>query len=241
MQKIKVAAAQIEISENSQPNLDKIIEYLNRAQKEGAKLVVFPETCLYPKFDGIPKTELDKILSKIQSKCKELELWAVVGAYIKEKDFVKNSAFLIDSSGKIAHTHCKTRKWESENGITCIPSDFPVLETELGKLGLAICWDISNEQIIQQFRSKGAEIILCPSWIPAENTSDFAETVPLGFAFFTDSFVIFADSTNDNGGKSAICSPRNFLARGYGKEKLLVAELNPADLEEMKNLKRFSD
>ena len=241
MDKIKVAAAQIEVSENPQANLEKILEYLSDAKKQNAALVVFPETCIYPKFDGIEKSKLNPILSQIEKKCKELKIWAVVGVYVKEVDIVKNVAHLINSNGKIVHSHYKTRKWESEEGITCEPSDFPVLDTELGKIGLAICWDISNEQIIQNFRKKGAEIILCPSWIPDGNTSDFAETVPLGLAFFSDAFVIFADSTNDNGGKSAICSPRNFLAKDYGKEALLVAELNPEQLVEMKSLKGLSD
>ena len=68
MNKIKVAAAQIEVSENPQANLEKILKYLSDAKKQNAALVVFPETCIYPKFDGIEKSKLNPILSQIEKK-----------------------------------------------------------------------------------------------------------------------------------------------------------------------------
>ena len=237
MEKIIVAAAQIELSKDLDINLKKFLNYLSLAKQKNSSIVVFPETCLYPEFDGLEKKKLDYLLSQIQTACNKLKIFCVAGAYVKENGLVKNAAYLISSKGEILHTHYKTRRWESEAGITCNPASFPVLNTEIGKLGMAICWDISDPNIITHFRQKGAEIILCPSWIPPENTSHFAEAVPLGLAFYTDSFIIFADSLKENFARSCICSPRNFLSRDYDKEVLLIAELDPKNLEEMKSLK----
>ena len=240
MKKVTVAAAQIEVSENLEANTKKVLDYLEKAKQKKASIVVFPETSLYPNFDGVEKKKLESALSKIMESCKKLSMWSVVGAYVKENGLVKNAAYLINSNGEILHTHYKTRRWESEDGISCEPAEFPVLDTEVGKLGLAICWDISDQNIVAQFRQKGAEIILCPSWIPYENTAHFAETVPLGLAFYTDSFVIFADCLKENFARSCICSPRNFLAKDYDRETLLVAELDSEALNEMKRLKNLS-
>jgi len=72
---------------------------------------------------------------------------------------------LIDRKGKLAgkyrKTHLPREEWEA--GIT--PGDeYPVFETDFGKIGLTICWDVQFPEPSRAMALKGAEIILLPIW-----------------------------------------------------------------------------
>jgi predicted amidohydrolase len=52
---------------------------------------------------------------------------------------------------------------EIDGGIT--PGDsFPVFETDFGKIGIMICWDVYFPEPARMLALKGAEIILLPIW-----------------------------------------------------------------------------
>jgi predicted amidohydrolase len=96
---------------------------------------------------------------------KELNSYVVAGLYEKEGAALYNTAVLIGRDGKLAgkyrKTHLPREEWEA--GIT--PGDeYPVFETDFGKVGLIICWDVQFPEPSRAMARKGAEVLLLPIW-----------------------------------------------------------------------------
>ena len=93
------------------------------------------------------------------------QCYIVAGIYERADKIVYNTAVLLDRSGKVAGTYRKTHlpREEWEAGIT--PGDsYPVFETDFGRVGIMICWDVQFPDPARAMALKGAEILLLPIW-----------------------------------------------------------------------------
>lgn len=95
----------------------------------------------------------------------ELNSYIVAGIYEQEGPVLYNTAILIGRDGKLAgkyrKTHLPREEWEA--GIT--PGDnYPVFDTDFGKVGLIICWDVQFPEPSRAMARKGAEVLLLPIW-----------------------------------------------------------------------------
>jgi predicted amidohydrolase len=72
---------------------------------------------------------------------------------------------LIDREGNLAGRYRKVAlpREEIEGGVT--PGDsYPVFDTDFGRIGMMICWDLEFPEVARQLAIKGAEVILMPIW-----------------------------------------------------------------------------
>jgi predicted amidohydrolase len=78
-----------------------------------------------------------------------------------------NTAVLIDRAGKIAGVYDKVYPyWGEFQGITppTEPGEsVPVFQTDFGKIGLAICFDVNFPEVWQRLADRGAEVVVWPS------------------------------------------------------------------------------
>jgi predicted amidohydrolase len=96
---------------------------------------------------------------------RELKCYIVAGIYERAAPVVYNTAVLIDREGKVAgryrKTHLPREEWEA--GIT--PGDsYPIFETDFGRIGLMVCWDIQFPEPWRALGLQGAELVLLPIW-----------------------------------------------------------------------------
>ncbi len=106
-----------------------------------------------------PTTErLAKLASKIHA-------YVIAGLYEKHNNILYNTAVLIDRNGKLVGAYRKTHlpREEWEKGITH-GNEYPIFETDLGKIGIIICWDLQFPEPSRAMAAKGAEIIFIPIW-----------------------------------------------------------------------------
>jgi predicted amidohydrolase len=78
---------------------------------------------------------------------------------------VFNTAILLDRAGRLAGTYRKTHlpREEWEAGLT--PGNtYPVFDTDFGKVGLIVCWDVQFPEPSRAMALKGAELLLLPIW-----------------------------------------------------------------------------
>jgi hypothetical protein len=77
-----------------------------------------------------------------------------------------NSAILFDRSGNIACIYDKIYPFWEEFEWTppaCPGRDVHVVETDFGKVGMAICFDANFPSVFKRLSDQGAEIVLWPS------------------------------------------------------------------------------
>ena len=96
---------------------------------------------------------------------RKLNSYIVAGLYERSGKIVYNTAVLLGRTGKLVGTYRKTHlpREEWEAGIT--PGDhYPVFDTDFGKVGVMICWDLQFPEPARALALQGAEIICLPIW-----------------------------------------------------------------------------
>lgn len=96
---------------------------------------------------------------------KSLNSYVVAGIYERAAPAVYNTAVLIDRQGRVIgqyrKTHLPREEWEA--GLT--PGEnYPIFETDFGKVGLMICWDVQFPEPWRALGLQGAELVLIPIW-----------------------------------------------------------------------------
>ncbi|HKW99229.1 MAG TPA: carbon-nitrogen hydrolase family protein [Bryobacteraceae bacterium] len=91
--------------------------------------------------------------------------YVVAGIYEREGSAIYNTAVLIDRAGNLTGKYRKVYlpREEIEGGLT--PGhDYPVFQTDFGKVGVMICWDLQYTDPARALALRGAEMILMPIW-----------------------------------------------------------------------------
>ena len=175
--KIEVAVAQIDIpSLCPETNLKKVLDLMEeiKINRKENSLIVFPESTnvgYMQEFDNtffndyVKKSEdlSGPFISSIRNKAESLNVHVVIGMsrlkHNKPKKDLFNSAVLIDNKGNIGGVYDKIHLFREEKKIFKPGSEIQVYDTQIGKIGLAICYDMSFPEISRILALKGAEIV----------------------------------------------------------------------------------
>ena len=242
-----IAAAQFNVVPNDIPaNTERCIHYLDRARHEAnARLLVFPESIttgynpdMPPKdlFQMLPKNP--ELLAPIQDACRKLRINCVLPTYERgpKTGQVYNSAFMIDARGRNLGVYRKTHLFPTErlenNGWSIPGNQYPVFQTNIGKVGIQICFDGDFPEISRILAVKGAQIICRPSalmrhfeiWEFTNKTRAYENHV-----HFIAPNAVGIDAANTTFfGHSMIVSPAaQTIALARAVDDLIYAELNP--------------
>lgn len=96
---------------------------------------------------------------------KRRNAYMVAGVYERVGHVVYNTAVLIGRDGAVKGAYRKTHlpREEVEAGLT--PGGaYPVFETDFGRVGLMICWDVQFPEPARALALRGAEILFLPIW-----------------------------------------------------------------------------
>ena len=94
---------------------------------------------------------------------RQYNLYIVAGLLEKDGNVVYNTAVLIDRKGNLAGKYRKISlpREEIDGGIT--PGDeTPVFDTDFGRIGMMICWDVTFPETARALAKQGAEVIFLP-------------------------------------------------------------------------------
>jgi len=169
---VKLALCQVESRNGDKPyNLNKALEIIESAAKQGANIVVFPETYYTgyyntkKEFFELAETSDGDLFRSMSKACKSLGLCVIIGYVEKKKDdkSIYNSLMFIDNYGKLATSYTKFYSWAQERKIFPNGNKLPVIETDFGKIGLLLCYDIEFPETSRILAFKGADIIICCS------------------------------------------------------------------------------
>lgn len=231
----KIAIAQIEIFDELDKNIKKVLNFIEKASSKNADLVCFPESCLGEDFLSIKCKEI----KSIQKKCKEKSIYCIFGAHIKENSKIFNSAILVDRLGEIQYTYKKVNLFPNLDLEQTLPGkENEVIETDFGKIGIIICWDFAFPEYIKKLSNDGAQIIFCPSYLlnDAKISKDVFRSYPLTRAFENLAYFISCDAFTDEVlSESYICSPLKVLNKIKHREGIIFEDL---DLRKITKLRK---
>lgn len=156
-------------SSGSMENLQQYAKFIESAASQDADIVCLPEgsTMVGTGLDYIAASEpvpgpSTDFLGNIARKH---NMYIVAGMLEKDGTTVYNTAVLIDRKGNVSGKYHKVSlpREEIEGGVT--PGDeLPVFDTDFGKIGMMICWDVTFPEAARALAFKGAEVIFLPIW-----------------------------------------------------------------------------
>lgn len=147
----------------SERPLERIIDVVEREAARGADLIVLPET-----FTGnkAPETLEGKTVRGISRVAKAHGTYIVCPIDRQDGGRRYNSAVLIDRGGTVAGVYDKVFPYWSEFDLAPpvdIGNKVPVFETDFGRIGFAICFDVNFPEVWQALADRGAELVVWPS------------------------------------------------------------------------------
>jgi len=243
-EKIKVALAQVSFQlEDKARNIRKIEYNTKKARKEGAELVIFPELSLtgytlrdrlYENAETIPGNSTN-ILEKVAEETGAHIVFGMPELSEKTKSTIYNTAVLIGPEGFIGRyrkMHLPTHSVFEEKRYFRPGYQETVFETQLGRIGLGICYDIFFPEVSRLARLKGAQLIVYISASPATRR-EFFEILIAARAIENTSFLAYVNLVGiENGlqfwGGSRLIGPNGrILARAkYEEEELVIGEID---------------
>jgi predicted amidohydrolase len=143
---------------------DEIVRLVDREAGAGVDLVVLPETWLGQK--DSPERLEGPTITAFSALAKKHHTYIVCPIDRRDGQRRLNSAVLLDRSGKVAGIYDKVFPYWSEFDLkqpVCVGQSAPVFQTDFGKLGLAICFDVNFPEVWQRLADQGAELVIWPS------------------------------------------------------------------------------
>ena len=178
---IKVACVQCDVAfGDPAANAETAIAHLRALKDQGVDLAVFPEAFLtgyvVDSFEDAKRIALplenDRHLrvinqlgaiSTLHLACQEIGIHAVVGAITTDGTDVQNAALLFTPDGTVWRYFKTHLPFLGVDRFVVPGWDLPVFETEIGRIGLLVCYDLRVPEAARSLALDGADLIVLPT------------------------------------------------------------------------------
>jgi predicted amidohydrolase len=249
-EEFKIALAQTECRGEKAQNIRKIEKEVLKAKKKDANLVVFPELSLtgyvirdglYELAETIPGQSTENI-EKIARKTKMHIVFGMPELSEKTQATIHNSAVLVGPEGligKYRKMYLPTHSVFEEKRYFRPGYETAVFDTEVGRIGLVICYDLFFPEVTRLTRLEGAQLIVCISASPAVRRM-FFEVLTVARAIENTAFLAYVNLVGiEDGlqfwGGSRLIGPsgRVFVKAKYDEEDMVIGTVNYADIRQV--------
>ncbi len=179
---LKVATLQFAMSSDLQKNIQLGKELVIEAAKNGARLILLPELFATPYFCKKQKAKYlelarevkdNPILATFSQLAKEYNVVLPVSFFERAGQCYFNSLAMIDATGEILEVYRKSHIPDGpgyQEKFYFSPGDtgFKVWQTQVGRIGCAICWDQWFPEAARIMTLMGAEVLCYPTAIGSE-------------------------------------------------------------------------
>lgn len=246
MREIIVACCQFKpVDGDVRANREKVGGLLESASKLSAQVVVFPEVCIQGICAGSVIAQTAESIPGPSSELlcswtKEYQLYSVLGMAEKAGGRFFNSAVLAGPNGKLLGVYRKTHLWTTERDIYTPGSEYPVFETEIGKLCIWICYDTRFPEVAGAYSKRGASVAFVPTaWLSRDvehwRLATRARALD-NFMYVCGADEIVESDFHQACGASIVCNPEgNVLAEAQrGVETIISAAIDPLLCEKLR-------
>lgn len=240
-------------------NIARSIELVEQAAAQGARLVVLPELAntgymfesreeAYALAEPVPEGPSSQAWIALAQR---LGIYLVAGIAERAGGRLYNSALVAGPDGYLG-TYRKLHLWGDENlYFEAGDLGLPVFDTELGRIGVAICYDGWFPEVYRLLAVRGADIVAVPTnWVPMPGqTRDgpvMAHALTMSGAHSNGLTVVCADRVGTERGqpfvgRSLIVGSQGWTAAGpasIDQEEVLLA---PIDLKASRRARQLND
>jgi len=261
---VKAALAQVAWPGDKDKMIQKHVDHIGQAAKQGAKVMCLQELFYGPYFCQVQDTKHYSYTEKIpdgpttklmQELAKKHSMVLIAPMYEEDQAGIYyNTAAIIDADGKYLGKYRKTHIphvngfWEK---FYFRPGNlgYPVFDTAVGKVGIYICYDRHFPEGARMLGLHGAELVFIPSatsrglsmhlWFIEQTSHAIANGYWVGTINRVGKEAEFGP--NDYYGSSYFADPRGkIVAQASDKEEqLLVADLDMDLVREVRNTWQF--
>jgi len=247
--KIKLALCQISSKlENKAANLQKIEEWTIKAQEQGADLAIFPEMSLtayvlhdqvYSQAEPIPGPSV----AKVETLCKRTGLHVIFGmpelSGITQSTVFNTAVFVGPKGliGKYRKMYLPTHSVFEEKRYFRCGYEPAAFQTEIGSIGLTICYDVFFPEVFRLARLKGGQLIVCISASPAVRRNYF-EILTRARAIENTAYLAYVNLAGMEeglqfwGGSHVVSPTGDVLAKAkYDEEELVFCDVDYGDIK----------
>lgn len=254
---MKVAAAQISCALGDfDANLRKIRDFVARAKKSSAELVVFPEMIdtgySMPVIQKHARSWKDGAIGEIQKIAKENAIAIICGVSDREGESIFNGQIFVNARGEILakyrKTHLVTAAPLDERVCLSPGNEFVTGKIDNFKVGLSICYDLRFPEMARSLVVKhGVNVIVNSSAWPVVR-AEHLRILAVARSVENQSYFIIANRVGtDDGvtfcGGSMIVDPggKILAAASPDREELIEAEIFTDTIAQVRDLVRVFD
>jgi deaminated glutathione amidase len=213
--KFVAAAVQMLAGNDKRANLQEATRWVRDAAAKGARLVALPEVFIWRGSKKLERQFAEPIpgpsSTALAELARELGIYLLGGSIleaISDSERAYNTSLLFDPAGKQIACYRKIHLFDVDlaNGVSLRESQTrahgescAVVKTELGTIGLSVCYDVRFPELYRKLANQGAEVIFVPSAFTAYTGEAHWETLLRARAIENQTYVIAPDQF----GKSA--------------------------------------
>ena len=213
---------------DKQANLHNAERLIYRAKKNRADIIVFPEAYLTgylvrDKLDRLAETTNGASVRHVCELARKSDICVVMGFLELEDLCVYNACLVADRSGTLLGVQRKLHLCRDEKSYLERGAETRVFETDLGKLGVMICYDLyfPEHARILALQKVDFMITCAADWKPwATNSRIFAQARALE----NQNFLVYCNRVGAEGklqfyGKSCVVDPRGKVTADAGEDR----------------------
>lgn len=252
---MKIAVCQLKTELDQDLTLAKAEKMIAEAAAKGAEIVALPEmfNCPYSKgyFRPVAALGHGKTVNALSRWARENNI-ILIGGSIPETvgDKIYNTAFVFDRQGRQIARHRKAHLFDVDlpgmrfkESDTFTPGDeITVFDTEYGKMGVAVCFDVRFAEMFRAMAKRGANIIFLPAQFNMTTGPAHWDLQLRCRAVDNEVFFVAAAAARYEGfdyecwGHSMIIDPYGtVLATADEKEQIIYADIDLGRVEQVRS------
>lgn len=256
MTKIKLALCQMNVIDDKKANLEKASSMIADGIGNNADFIILPEmfNCPYSNDKFIEYAEEEKdsyTLNKISKLAGDNNVYILAGSIPeREDDKIFNTSYLFDKKGNIIAKHRKMHLFDidvkdkitfKESDVLTAGDEFTIADTEFGKIGIGICYDVRFVELARIMVENGAMILFYPGAFNMTTGPAHWELLFRARALDNQVFCVGVapalntDASYHSYGHSIVTNPwGEVISQADENENLIICEI---DLSEIKKIR----
>jgi predicted amidohydrolase len=156
-------------SPSPERNLEAFLRQVDEAARLKVDIVCLPEGITVvgtgKKYADVAEEIPGPSTRRLGESAAKHRIYIVAGIYERDGNAIYNTSVLLSRQGDLIGRYRKVclPHEEIEGGLTP-GNEYPVFDTDFGRVGMMICWDLHFPEVARELAAKGAEVIFIPIW-----------------------------------------------------------------------------